>query len=697
MSNDSDKPFALRDPMRQLDAAFAIARKMKHSTGEVPEGMMEDINATIKRVEKAFVLDYESLKPDIQKRIRKLIKNIKRLDNVQLGEHLANISRSIRHLLNHVLMNSELEFTITDELGEVPSLPTENFELEPEKPAETKQVNKRSSPPRIASPMILVGAIIGVCAAMGAAYAIFRPGMRPEIPETNTSTSMPLDNTPEKPIGEDEPDSIDVSILGYPDRLDKAIFEQLDPLDSKPEKLNPAQILPLLLAAEYQVALIEPERIELKYEDLLKRLNQFADAAIVAELSWRKGQGEPVKVQPFIEAFIEFAREEMQLQVYVDGADKVLVSDLLYSAGGTKYALTVLYQVLAASSVAPISILSPNGPARPVVGQKIGAEILTYNGESFGSRTSAPMLSMTGLMLEFARRLLPTMETAEGELLVTAWQVHFAASLSTEQLRKTLGFFKADWLKGIETDDEAAEAIHRAAKVVYPYLLDQLVKEEGTAAEALKMFKLARVAKDKARTEAALLALGKRAEPKAMLEGEPLAWQIAENFFEQKMLPNAIEWWKRTLDEFPEDTRPALRLSIHGDSSNRHAMLLEAYRRGDHSAYVIRRMVDYNLAANSPLLALALLDELCEESADAVDLQDSVLLCLEMGKVEWALARLANHSDTVASEPALKRLELICELQANGLSDRAVELASVWRATNPDDTWLKDLLERHGG
>ncbi|MEE9312319.1 MAG: hypothetical protein V3V10_07885, partial [Planctomycetota bacterium] len=605
MSNDSDKPFALRDPMRQLDAAFAIARKLKHSTGEVPEGMMEDIHATIKRVEKAFVLDYDNLKPDIQKRIRKLIKNTKRLDNVQLGEHLADISRSIRHLLNHVLMNSDLDFTITDELGAVPSLPTENFEPQPEpdKPAEPKLLNKRSSPPRVASPMILVGAIIGVCLAMGIAALLFGPWgfwwNRPEIPETKISAVTPNDNKPDEPTEVDDvSEPIDVSTLGYPDRLDKAIFEQLNPLDSKPEKLEQAQILTLLLAAEYQVALVEPERIELKYEDLLKRLNEFADAAIIAELAWRKGQGDPVKVKPFIEAFIEFAREEMQLQVYVDGADKVLVSDLLYSAGGTKYALTVLYQVLAASSVAPVNILSPNGAARPVVGQKIGDEILTYNGESFGSRTSAPMLSITDLMQEFARRLLPTMETTEGQLLVTAWQVHFTASLNTEQLRKTLGTFNADWLTGIETDDETAEAIHRAAKVVYPYLADQLVKEEGTAAEALKLFKLARVAKDKARTEAALLALGKRAEPKAMLEGESLAWQIAENFFEQKMLSNAIEWWKRTLGEFPEDTRPALRLSNYGDVSNRHAMLLEAYRRGDHSAYVIHRMVDYNLAAN---------------------------------------------------------------------------------------------------
>ncbi|MHC4841904.1 MAG: hypothetical protein ACYTDT_13280 [Planctomycetota bacterium] len=697
MSDDKDKPFALRDPMRQLDAAFAIARKMKHSTGEVPEGMMEDIAATLKRVEKAFVLDFDNLKPDIQKRIRKLIKNTKRLDHSQIGDHLASISRSIRHLLNHVLMNSDLQLTITDELGEVPSLPTEDFDIDDEPAAESPPVSTKpssvSNPPRTASPKILYGAIIGVLCIMGASVALFGPWNRPEIPDTNSSASTNTEDNSHPLLGnEKEPEEINYADFGYPDSLDNALLDKTNPLDLDVANLRDDQLLYALLGIEYQISLAEPDRMNLKYEDLERRLSEYTKSAISNAPKWRTPE-----VKPFLEAFIEFSRSEMELSVLEDADDRILISDMLYSAGGSRYALAILYRVLAACTEAPIELLAPNGPSRPVVGQTIGESLYTFNGESFGSRASAPKLKLSSLMKQTAALLYPSMITERGRLLVAAWLVHFGVGMKPDRLRELLAEFDASWrlepADGNETDIERA----RAANLVFPYMCDQLLAASGTAEEALTLFKLANLSKDKKRSEAALLALGERAQPRATLDGEPLALRIAENFFEQKLKAKAVEWWKRALSEFPENSTPALRLSTYGPKTERDAMLFEAYRRGDHGHTVLRRIIEHYLKAGDQLAALAIYDELCEEAPDPVDLQGAVLLCLEMGKTEWALARLTEQSDVVNSEPALQRLDLICELQTNGYSERAAQLAEAWRETNPKDPWLKGLLERHGG
>ncbi|MDC1142082.1 hypothetical protein OAU50_03250 [Planctomycetota bacterium] len=701
MNNDAEKPFALREPMRQLDAAFAIARKMKHSTGTVPEGMMEDINATLARVEKAFVLDYDALKPDIQKRVRKLIKNTKRLDHTQLSEHLPDISRSIRHLLNHVLMNSDLQLTITDELGEVPSIPTENFDIDPgsanAKFTPAKAVNSRKSPQRTASPKILYGAIVAVLCIMGASVAIFGPWNRPYIPAANngpttTAQRNTADNTPNN---NDEPAPINPADYGYPERLDNALLEKMNPLEIDTEKLTDDQILGALLGIEYQISLAEPDRLELKYADLEARLRNYTKRAIDAEPTWRKGE-----IKPFLEAFIEFTRSEMELKVLDESAgadDRLLLSDMLYAAGGSRYSLAILYRVLAACTEAPIDLLAPNGPSRPVVGQMIGKTLHTFNGETFGARASAPKLNLHSLMRQTAVLLYPTMTTEPGRVLVGAWLIHFGVGIKIKPLRSLLDEFDAAWCSEPLDGNEADEELGRAANVLWPYMCDQLLSAGGNAEEALRLFQLATTAEDSARAEAALLALGERAEPGAMMDGEPLAWRIAGKFAEQKMMTKAVEWWTKTLNEFPKDPRPALKLSDHGPASERSKMLSEAYRRGDHSALVIHRLIDGHLQSGNQLGALALYDELCEESADPIDLQNCTLLCLEMGKVDWALERLSAHSETVATEPSLQRLELICELQANGLGERAQKLADAWRATNPDDPWLKNILERHGG
>jgi len=141
-----------------------------------------------------------------------------------------------------------------------------------------------------------------------------------------------------------------------------------------------------------------------------------------------------------------------------------------------------------------------------------------------------------------------------------------------------------------------------------------------------------------------------------------------------------------------------LRLLPRKQGETRFDLCREAYTRGERSLAFMRLFAEAAAKQGDDLLALKLLDELCAGSEfDALDIRNAVLLCLALGRTDWALARLEKHRDVTGSEPALQRLELICELSLNGLSERARKLAAEWRARGEKDEFVEGLLKRYGG
>ena len=118
--------------------------------------------------------------------------------------------------------------------------------------------------------------------------------------------------------------------------------------------------------------------------------------------------------------------------------------------------------------------------------------------------------------------------------------------------------------------------------------------------------------------------------------------------------------------------------------------------RGEREADFLRGLANLQAAAGENLSALALLDELtASKAATAADYHAAALLCLTLEHPDWAQERIARAGDL--GDADLLRLDLICELQRHGLSDRARQLSERYRAIGRSDPFLQSLLRRYGG
>ena len=181
---------------------------------------------------------------------------------------------------------------------------------------------------------------------------------------------------------------------------------------------------------------------------------------------------------------------------------------------------------------------------------------------------------------------------------------------------------------------------------------------------------------DSERANRALLVLGERAAKGALLDGEPLPLVVGDLLARQGNLEAADKWYVRAMQEQPEDPRAVVRLLARKEGEARYNLCREAYARGERELGFMRLFIETTAKRGDDLLALKLMDEvIAGDNYDALDLEHAVTLCMSIGRTDWALQRLQDHRDMIDGEPSLQRLELICELSLNGLTDRASQLA----------------------
>lgn len=701
---------SLREPLRRIDSVLNFARKLVRESGGVPPGLLADFHEARKELEKAFVFNYDSVDDKMQKLLREFLQLTKGLSAQQISEHLDRLSKRARSTLNHLMIHGEGQISLTDELGAV-RFTDEELLVEPPEQTPSAAYALMTAPPvqvQPASPparsrrlgrTLMVVVLIGVLGAIVLAAAILGPWSTPatNIAGNRVAANTPKANTPANnaPVM-DRSRPFDAAAAGYPDKLTPGPLEPtINPLEAKPENLTPGELARLMLGYEELVQTLEPSRLAFDPAETARRIRKFADGAQAAEPAWHEQR------KDFLEAFIQHMRKELQLALYPaesEGA-KLLVSDVLYSVGGGQLSLVVTLQVLGQASGATTRLIAPLGNTRPLIAVETSGGTQTYNGDAFGLREGRqPVLLLAELMVELSARLHATMSTAPGRLLCCA-VIQQHGKLSVEKCRAALKDIDLLWLAAPAEDaDPAVLLTHDLAIRLQPVICDALLDPQagGSSEEALALYRLANAAGDTDRANRALILLGERAKAGALLDGEPLPLAVGELLVSQGKVKEADAWFVRAMNEQPDDPRPVLRLVF--TRAIKFDLCREAYVRGERSLAFMRLFAEEAAKKGDDLLALKILDELCTASSfDTLDLQNAVLTCMALGRTDWALERLKRHANVAGDQPALQRLELICELSLNGLSQRAGELAIIWRARGEADAFIEGLLKRYGG
>ncbi|MCA8915908.1 MAG: hypothetical protein KDB90_10895 [Planctomycetes bacterium] len=707
---------ALREPLRRMDTVLNFARKLVRESGQVPAGLVADFKEARKDLEKAFVFSFEYLDEKLAGQVRDFLTSTKGLDAAMIAKYVEKLSKRARSALNQLMIHGEGPLTLTDELGKV-RFTDEELLVEPPQqtpsaayalmtgPSALPDAPKSGSrPQRLRRPLIAI-VLIGALAAValltgylagpwsGTPVHVYNSN---EVADANRSPkgNSPADSTP---VGPDN-SPFDADAAGYGAPLTTVPIEAaVNPLEVEPENLTPGELARVMLGVEQLIQILEPKRLAFSPDETARRLEKFAASAVAAEPSWREER------KPMLDAFVEHVRKELQLALYPEDSaqNKLLVSDVLYSVGGGRLSLVVTFQVLAQSCGASTRLIAPNGFARPLLADNLADGVHTFNGESFGLREGRqPVLLLAEMLVELSTRLRQTMDTAEGRCLCSAMIEQHSVLFTIDQARAALRDLSPAWLPepGAEAD-EHARLVHDIAERLQPVVCETLLKPVagGDADEALNVYRLAEAAGDSDRANRALLVLGDRAKPGALLDGEPLPLVVGDLLVSQDKPTEADKWFVRAMQEQPNDPRPVVRLLSRKSGVGRFDLCREAYARGERSTGFMRTFAQAAASQGDDLLALSVLDEVCASADyDAVDLQNAVLQCISLGRTDWGLRRLADHADIAGGEPSLQRLDLICELSVNGLSSRARELATSWRARGESDSFVESLLKRYG-
>ncbi|MCB9893819.1 MAG: hypothetical protein H6839_05200 [Planctomycetes bacterium] len=708
---------ALREPLRRIDTVLNFARKLVRESGEVPPGLLADFKEARRDLEKAFVFSFEYLDEKLAGQLRDFLTATKGLDAKTVAKFVDKLSKRARSALNQLMIHGEGPLTLTDELGKV-RFTDEELLVDPPQQTPSAAYALMTGPnaipdapkasggaPRMRRALVavvLIGALAAVALAVG-----YLAGPWSTTPVYNYSAndlsggnggrgnSAPANDSPV--VIDDTPFDADAAGYGAPLAV-VAAEPTVNPLEVKPDNLTPGELARLMLGYEQLIYTIEPKRLAFPPDETGRRLEKFAKGAVAAEKSWRDER------KPMLDAFVEHVRKELQLALYPEegSQNKLLVSDVLYSVGGGRLSLVLTFQVLAQGCGASTRLIAPNGASRPLLADNLESGVHTFNGESFGLRDGRqPVLILAEMLVELSSRLRPTMDTPEARCLCSAVIQQHSVLFTIDQARAALKDLQPGWLAQPSEDADArTQLVHDLAVRLQPVVCETLLKPiaEGDSEEALAVYRLAEAAGDAERANRALLMLGERAKPGAMLDGEPLPLAVGELLLAQGKVSDADRWFVRAMQEQPADPRPVVRLLSRKEGSGRFDLCREAYTRGERSTGFLRLFAQTAASQSEDLLALKLLDEICASTEYvAVDLQNAVLLCVSLGRTEWGLKRLADHADVVASEPALQRLDLICELSVNGLSTRAKQLAATWRARGQTDAFIESLLKRYGG
>ncbi|MBX3474581.1 MAG: hypothetical protein KF754_09375 [Planctomycetes bacterium] len=692
----------LREPMRKLDSLMAIARKVQVESGKIPPGLVDDFHEIRRELEKAFVFNFRGVDERVQDSLRNFLKNTRTVDAKQLDANLERLSRISRSMLNGLMIQGAPTLSLEDDLAQdkpagqqpqvqavaaaSPAAPTGGT------PAPAPSAARRGHGLFVAAAVALV-VVLTLLIAWGTGLFSGTVPVPPDNAPVVAANNAPVNKAPANvPIDTSTP--FDAAAAGYPAQLALYPLEQsLDLLEIAPETLLPDELPGALLGLEDALQLLEPGRLRTTPEQTRATLRAFAQEVMADQPAWQASR------KPFLDAFAGHCRRRLNLVLYENAPDTVLVSDVLHNAGGGQQSLCATFQVLALSARCPLGLYAPNGVSRPVVGIALRDGLHTFNGESYGLRSgTVPLARVSELVYEMCDRLRRGLAEPSARLYCLGVIRRQRGALSVEQARAALADLDVLWLARPAADaDDAAQMRHRLAAALTPVVCNALLYEltGASAAEALALYRLAAAAGDEAAVKQAILLLGQRAEKGSMLDGQPLALRVGDLLRDQRKTPEAVAWYKRALEDHPEDTRAALRLAEHVPGAKLD-YLREAYARGERAGAVVLEFAGALSAAGDNLAALAVLDQLCAAEPVELHIERAALTCLALERPDWAQARIAKVPE-LASQAALQRLDLICELQRNGLSDRARVLARAWRERGAPDAFLEGLLKRYGG
>jgi hypothetical protein len=385
-SQGNEKFADLREALRRLDSVLNFARRLLRDSGDLPPGLVEDFLEARRETEKAFVFVYDQLDDRLERLLREFLQATKSIHAGALAANADKLSKRARSALNQLVIFGGGEVGLTGELGEV------RFHDEDPHPQAPPPARPVASPPSRRFPARTLAAIvlIGVLGAVALAVAILvipwsgtpinEPGNRPVvIADNRPPANLPTGNEPL--VVDDTP--FDAEAAGYISRLSAApLTAGINPLEADPANLPPGELTWLLLGYEELLHTLEPGRLAFPPEETRRRLRRFGQSAERSQDDWIERR------KPLLDAFIEHVKQEQQLVLYPpeSAGTKVLVSDVLYSVGGGRFSLVVTIQVLAQASNAPIRLIAPLGPERPLLAVDQNGNVVTYNGETFGLR-----------------------------------------------------------------------------------------------------------------------------------------------------------------------------------------------------------------------------------------------------------------------------------------------------------------------
>lgn len=675
----------VREALKRLDRVLAFARKLRDDTGNIPQGLADDFQVARALLEKTFVLHFDAIDETTRKRLRDFVKAAKKLTRDDIQEHTVGLSKRTRSLLNALLIHNEATLSLDDD----------GFEIEYTPPApptpESPTIETASTKSRTPWVILAVGVALAIASVsiVGWQLGWFNPSTT--IAHSNDANDAPAnrpsDNTP---VVVPENDGASDEELGYTATLRVNVpTRTLDPLTVPSSGLRSGDVASLLLGLEDLIATVEPDRLEYSPERTRELLGDFALQVTRSEPRWRASK------KQFLEAFVGFAQDRLKLAHYPD-SNNVLLSDVLNASGGPRATLIATYTALANVASAPLILATPNGLQRPILAQNTKRGTYTFNATALGLRDREVSSANVALLIaDSAWRLRESLKKPEARHLMGGVKLQMTGTLTETEARSMLADFNPMWLVEPPEDTPRSEfVVYETATFVLGHLMSALLASEtGGAVEALKLYRLAESADDADRAKQALALLNARVQPGAVENGVPVAMTIGDTLVAEGREIEAISWFQRAFDEFPDDPRPALRLAKLVATKDAPRFWQAAYVRGDRDPTTLRHVVAAYNADGEHLAALAIADELLEtKSATTDDVRNTALLCLTLGRVDWALARIRANPDD-----ALLRLELICELSENGLSDTAQELAAKWRETGTNDTFVDELLRRHGG
>jgi len=705
---DDEIPFPsgfeqLREPLRKLDALLAIARRVQLESGKAPPGVVEDFHEVRRQVEKAFVFNFRGIDDRLQDALRKFLKNTRSVDAAQLDQNLERLCKISHSMLNALMIQGAPTLSLEDDLAgtrqEVPQQAPQQSPPAAKPEPHTTAVATQPQPAGTAgrNHAIFIAAAVALVVVVTLAIA-WGTGLFDAAPASNNAPPIVVNrpanaptNAANVPIDTSIP--FDAAGAGYPQSLSLYNLDRtINPLDATPESLLPDELPGVMLGLEQEIHLLEPARLKTAPDETRAALRVFAQDVIDSQPAWKESR------KPFLDAFVGHCQKRLNLRLYENADGTVLLSDVLFHAGGGQQSLCAALEVLALSARCPIGLYAPNGLVRPVIGIVMRDGIHTFSGETYGLRSGlVPLARVAELVTELCNRLRSGLSEPAARVYCLGVIRNLAGALSVEQARAGLADIDLAWFES-PAPDAAPEVLLRSrlAYQLQPVICNALLYDltGATAAEALGLYRLAAAAKDEIAIKQAVLLLAKRADKGAMLDGEPLALRVGDLLRDQKKPLDAATWYRRALEDHPDDPRPALRLAALQPGAKLD-YLREAYARGERDPAVQLDLASALSAAGEDLAALALLDQLCGVDPKPLHVEAAVLTCLALDKPDWAQARIAKYAD-VADSTALQRLDLICELQRNGLSDRARVLVAKWRESGAKDAFIDGLLKRYG-